>query len=76
MNENDKKLFILGCQFVTFVDLSTSKDLLAQCKHVQVEMREDWNVKQHHNPQEIKVRECKVETIWEFNAPLLGHFHV
>jgi hypothetical protein len=32
-----------------------SKDLLALSEHVQVHLREEWNVRKHDDPQEVKV---------------------
>lgn len=43
--------------------------LLAQSKHVQIQLWEQWNVQQHHNPQEIVVGKGEVRGVWKFNAP-------
>lgn len=36
---------------------------------MQIQLREDRNVREHHNPQEIIVRECEIERIRHFDAP-------
>ena len=70
-----QKLFALGCQFVTFGG-SPPENLLALRKHVEVEMWEDGNVKEHDDPQEVEVGKGEVEAVWKFDAPLLRHLHV
>lgn len=51
---------------------STAKNFPPLGKHVQVHLREQRNVEQHDQPQEVEVREGEVVGIWHFDAPLLG----
>lgn len=43
---------------------------------MQVQLREQWNVEQHHRPQEVQVREGKVVRVGHFDAPLFRVGHV
>lgn len=49
----------------------TSEDLLALTEHVQVHLREEWNVREHDRPQKVEVAECEVEFVRHLDAPLL-----
>lgn len=48
-----------------------AKDFLAQRKHVQVQLGEQRNVQEHHDPQEIEVGEGEIPRIWHRHRPHL-----
>lgn len=52
--------------------LDFAEHLLPQRKHVQIQLREDRNVRQNDNPQEVIVREGEIDWIRQFDAPYLA----
>lgn len=55
---------------------SSAQDLPPLGKHVQVHLREQRNVQQHDEPQEVEIGEGEVGRIGHLDAPLFGFAHV
>lgn len=47
----------------------TTEDLLALCKHMQVQLREQWDVQQNNKPQEVIIRKGDVQRVRHLYTP-------